>query len=102
MNLIQPTPDMRVTIRKELREPENPEDIERDVTIIREWLNRQPHLPKDMDDGRLRTFLRGCKFSLEKVKKKLDMYYTMRNAVPEFFANRDVDRPELSEVFNFV
>lgn len=54
------------------------------------------------DDARLRTFLRGCKFSLEKVKKKLDMYYTMRNAVPEFFANRDVDRPELAEIFKVV
>lgn len=55
-----------------------------------------------IDDARLRTFLRGCKFSLEKVKKKLDMYYTMRNAVPEFFANRDVDRPELAEIFKVV
>lgn len=26
----------------------------------------------------------------------------MRNAVPEFFANRDVDRPELAEIFKAV
>lgn len=54
------------------------------------------------DDQRLKTFLRGCKFSLEKVKKKLDMYYTMRNAVPEFFANRDVSKPELKSLFDIV
>ena len=48
MNLVQPTPDMRVFIRQELREPENPEDIEKDVAAIREWLKLQPHLPKDM------------------------------------------------------
>lgn len=26
------------------------------------------------------------------------MYYTMRNAVPEFFTDRDVSRPELAEI----
>lgn len=55
-----------------------------------------------IDDQRLKTFLRGCKFSLEKVKKKLDMYYTMRNAVPEFFANRDVSKPDLKSLFDIV
>lgn len=30
------------------------------------------------------------------------MYYTMRNAVPEFFADRDVNRPELKEVMDVV
>lgn len=28
------------------------------------------------------------------------MYYTMRNAIPEFFSNRDIDRPELSEIMD--
>lgn len=102
MILIQPTPAQRVSIREELREPENPADIERDVALIREWLQTQPHLPKDMDDGRLRTFLRGCKFSLEKVKRKLDMYYTMRNAVPEFFSDRDIAKDNLSIVLDYV
>lgn len=55
-----------------------------------------------IDDGRLRTFLRGCKFSLEKVKRKLDMYYTMRNAIPEFFADRDITKPELSEILDIM
>lgn len=102
MMLVQPTPQQRISIREELREPENQSDIDRDIKLIREWLDTQPHLPKDMDDGRLATFLRGCKFSLEKVKKKLDMYYTMRNAVPEFFANRDIQRPELAMVLDYL
>lgn len=55
-----------------------------------------------VDDGRLKTFLRGCKFSPEKVKKKLDMYYTMRNAVPEFFNDRDINRPELAQILDIV
>jgi hypothetical protein len=48
------------------------------------------------------TFLRGCKFSLEKTKRKLDMYFTMRAAVPEFFNDRDVTRPELKEILDLV
>ncbi|XP_060533690.1 alpha-tocopherol transfer protein-like isoform X2 [Cylas formicarius] len=44
------------------------------------------------------TFLRGCKFSLEKTKRKLDMYFTMRTACPEFFSNRDINRPEMQEI----
>uniref|UniRef100_A0A336MFQ7 CSON014692 protein n=1 Tax=Culicoides sonorensis TaxID=179676 RepID=A0A336MFQ7_CULSO len=102
MTLVQPSGDMSAKIREELREPATPEEIERDVAAIKEWLTKQPHLPKDMDDARLRTFLRGCKFSLEKVKKKLDMYYTMRNAIPEFFSNRDINRPEISQILDFV
>jgi hypothetical protein len=54
------------------------------------------------DDQRIMTFLRGCKFSLEKVKRKLDMYFTMRTAVPEFFNDRDVTRPELKEILDLV
>jgi len=100
MTLVQPTAEMSVKIREELREPDSPEAIANDIASIREWLTKQPHLPKDMDDARLRTFLRGCKFSLEKVKKKLDMYYTMRNAIPEFFTNRDVNRPELAQILD--
>jgi hypothetical protein len=54
------------------------------------------------DDQRIMTFLRGCKFSLQKVKRKLDMYFTMRAAVPEFFKDRDVTRPELKEILDLV
>lgn len=50
------------------------------------------------DDARIMTFLRGCKFSLEKTKRKLDMYFTMRALVPEFFSNRDPTLPEIKEV----
>lgn len=47
------------------------------------------------------TFLRGCKFSLEKTKQKLDMYFTMRTAVPQVFTNRNIKNPELQEILKY-
>ncbi|XP_012273701.1 alpha-tocopherol transfer protein-like isoform X2 [Orussus abietinus] len=91
---------MSKQIRVELNE--NVATRDKDLEIIKEWLSRQPHLPAFDDDQRLMTFLRGCKFSLEKCKRKLDMYFTMRAAVPEFFSNRDITRPELQEIVKIV
>lgn len=49
-------------------------------------------------DQWLLAFLRGSKFSLERSKEKLDMYYTMRTIVPEIFANRDPLEPKIQEI----
>ncbi len=40
-------------------------------------------------------YARGCKYSLEKIKRKLDLTLTMRTALPEFFSGWDPKRPEL-------
>ncbi|RZB38689.1 CRAL TRIO domain containing protein [Asbolus verrucosus] len=94
--LIQPSPELQIHIRKELNEDVNTRDS--DLQAIKDWLQKQPHLPDTWDEVRIMNFLRGCKFSLEKCKKKLDMYFTMRSAIPEFFTNRDISRPELQEI----
>ncbi|BET01458.1 SEC14 [Nesidiocoris tenuis] len=96
MTLVQPSPEMQVKIREELKE--NVETRDSDLEHIKNWLKMQPHLPPFDDDQRLMTFLRGSKFSLEVAKRKLDMYFTMRAAVPEFFANRDPTKPEVKEI----
>ncbi|VVC98506.1 unnamed protein product [Leptidea sinapis] len=83
MTLEQPAGEMWKKIREELNE--NVETRDKDLEHIKEWLKKEPHLPDEFDDQRIMTFLRGCKFSLEKTKRKLDMYFTMRTAVPEFF-----------------
>ena len=86
------------------------------VLALREWLKKQPHLQNaptgddsyDLtvyffhlshlffeDAMTLLKFLRGCKFSLEKAKAKLDCTLTLRNALPEFFSEWDPMRPEI-------
>lgn len=36
-----------------------------------------------LDDQWLVGILRGCKHSLERVKKKLDLYYTLKTTAPD-------------------
>lgn len=100
MSLEQPAGEMGARIRAELNEDEATRDA--DLQHIKEWLEKQPHLPNSWDEDRIMTFLRGSKFSLEKCKRKLDMYFSMRAAVPEFFCDRDVTRPELREIMELV
>ena len=43
-------------------------------------------------------YLRGCKFSLERTKEKIDMYNTCRAACPEWFGNMDPEDPVVQEL----
>ncbi|GFG39221.1 hypothetical protein Cfor_00122, partial [Coptotermes formosanus] len=59
------------------------------VEQLKNWIELQPHLPKETDDGRLERWLIRCKNSTEKVKKTLDLYYTVRTNVPEIMTGWD-------------
>jgi hypothetical protein len=50
------------------------------------------------DSQWLVTMLRACKFSAERAKTKMDMFYTLRTILPEFFMHRDPMRPELQRI----
>ncbi|ALC40762.1 CG30339 [Drosophila busckii] len=67
-----------------------------DIATLREWLAKQPHLKSRDDEQFLVAFLRGCKFSLEKAKSKLDHFYTIKTMMPELFANRQLDDKTLA------
>ncbi|RZC41489.1 CRAL TRIO domain containing protein [Asbolus verrucosus] len=96
MLLVQASPELQIEIRKIINEDVNRK--EQDLETIKEWLRKQPHLPNTWDEARLKSFLRGCNYSLERCKSKLDMYFTMRGLVPEIFSNRDIFRPEMQEI----
>lgn len=77
---------------------EKPERIEEDLAALRQWLARTPHIRARIDDQFLVTFLRGCKYSLERAKEKIDMFYSVRTAIPELMRNRDPDRGRIREI----
>lgn len=74
---------------------EVPERIPKDIETLRRWINQTPHLRSRQDDQFLLAFLRGCKYSLEKAKKKLDLFYTIRHHTPELISNRNVENEHL-------
>lgn len=77
---------------------EEPERVLRDIDAIRTWLAKSPHIKARTDDQFLLGFLRGCKFSLERVKEKLDLFYSIRGAIPEVFAGRNPRLDRIREI----
>ncbi|KAK3927294.1 Alpha-tocopherol transfer protein-like [Frankliniella fusca] len=96
MALRQLTPELEERAKQELGE--DPARRQADIDAIKTWLSKQAHLNANTEDQWILTFLRGCKFSLERTKEKIDSYYTFRTLLPEFFTNRDPLQPELQEI----
>ncbi|GLH01798.1 Retinol-binding protein pinta [Gryllus bimaculatus] len=89
-------PALAKAAQEELQE--SPERLKADLQHLKDWLAKQPHLRARTDDQFLVAFLRGAKFSLERAKEKLDAYYTLRSALPDFFANRDPAAPAIQHI----
>ncbi|KAL3267226.1 hypothetical protein HHI36_011361 [Cryptolaemus montrouzieri] len=63
-----------------LQQGKTENDVRMDVLILREWMKKQKHLPSDMmEDEFLEIQLLNNKFSIEKVKQKLEKYCTMKS-----------------------
>lgn len=82
---------MVVTLEDEIKK--NPELSRVDVESLREWCNKQPHLPK-IEDSELALFLHSNYYRIEPTKKTIDAFYTMRTHVPDFFTGRDIEKDE--------
>ncbi|XP_056632725.1 uncharacterized protein LOC130442550 isoform X3 [Diorhabda sublineata] len=63
------------------------EEVYKDIKIVREWVETQKHLPEIPNDCMIEFILVNCKFSIEKTKQHIDMYYTSRDLVPEVYRN---------------
>lgn len=77
---------------------EDPAKIEDAVEAFRGWINKSPHLKARTDDQFLVTFLRANKYSMEKAKMNLDMYYSLRIHVPEIMLSRNPEDEKIHEI----
>ena len=77
---------------------EIPERIEDALKEFKEWIRSTPHLKARTDDQFLIAFLRSSKYDLEKAKRQLDIYYTVRSQTPEFMMNRDPTNAKINAV----
>ena len=66
MTLLPPTVEQQRRIDEEL--PPDPEMRKRDIQMIRDWLAKQPHLPKHM--GKFAVFFR-IKLKIPSLKSKI-------------------------------
>lgn len=90
------SPELQRIAVEELNEV--PERINDDIQALREWVLKQPHLKSRTSDQFLVAFLRGCKYSLEKAKQKIDKFYSLRSTIPEIYNNRSIDDPKVLEI----
>ncbi|KAK6637601.1 hypothetical protein RUM44_008023 [Polyplax serrata] len=67
--------------------------VNEDLTIIRNWVNQQPHLPNLENDSEtnewIYKFLFHSKNRIEMAKQHLEDYFSCKSLMPEFFDNRD-------------
>lgn len=61
------------------------EDLRETIGTLEKWAESQHHFPEKPNEKLLRFLILLNKFSIERAKQKLDMYYTIRSLMPEFF-----------------
>ncbi|EFN70141.1 Alpha-tocopherol transfer protein-like [Camponotus floridanus] len=91
------SPPRYVTIEEECKR--NPKLKMSDLQIVKDWMNKQPHLP-NIEMIYFVLFLHSNYYHLEMTKQTIDNFYTSRTHLPEIFSNRDpIGWKELRKAF---
>lgn len=77
---------------------EDQDKIDKYLRAFKKWIQNTPHLNARTDDQFLVTFLRGCKYNLKRAQNMLEMYYTVRVALPEIMLGRDPKNQRVLDV----
>ncbi|XP_046966735.1 alpha-tocopherol transfer protein-like [Vanessa cardui] len=79
-----------------------PEDSTKCVEELKEWINRQPHLPKNLGNNLLLRFAHSCYYDLEKTKKTVDTFFTVRGACSDLVTNRDPQSAQMQKIIKII
>lgn len=96
--ILTPSEELQKIANEELGEI--PSRIPEDLAALKEWIKRQPHLRIRENDQFLLQFLRGCKYSLERSKEKIDLFFSLKSKYPEMLNLTNVDDPTFREIHN--
>lgn len=96
--LFPPTAEESRLVRKEINNSYASKRAEY-VEQLKDWMQTQPHLPRNYDERVLPRFVIGTKYNLHRAQRKIDNYFTARAKVPEFFAQRDPSAPEIQQAW---
>ncbi|XP_044261211.1 uncharacterized protein LOC123009151 [Tribolium madens] len=77
---------------------QNEESLRLDIAKLKNWMTSQGHLPEILDDKSIENFLILTKFSIERTKQSIDMYYTVRSLIPEFYEHVNPRKPNMAEM----
>merc|ERR1719348_1127025 len=81
---------------------ETPALLASSLADLKIWISKSPHLHSiQQDDKILTTFLRGCKYSLERTKEKLDNFHAVKGSLPEWFGNWDPSVATIQEILGW-
>lgn len=93
-------PVLYVTAEEECKR--NPELKMSDLQILKDWMDKQPHLP-NIEIIYFILFLHSNYYHLEATKRTIDNFFTARTHIPEVFSNRDpIAWKELRKIFTVV
>jgi len=90
------TTELKLKAQAELGE--SAERIEQDMAQLKDWVTKIDYIKCRDNDQFLIAFLRGSKYSVEKAKHKLELYYKRKITAPEMFSKGKATNPRIIDI----
>lgn len=99
MSLTSASPDYwKISIEEELLR--NDKLKQQDINSLRDWLEKQSHLPQNITDNQLVLFLHAANYRLSESKVLMENYYTLRTKLTPLFGGRNPLHPYIQQIIS--